>query len=114
MTVHILVSWHADAPRLGISEEVSWREVYMADNNNSLQAGLCGWGTTAESKQITVVHADRRGYTNLRAFAEVASVFQAASCAQAFTWGMNHVVAGRPARVARNSELRYTIAATSD
>jgi len=34
---------------LGISEEVSWREVYMADNNNSLQA---------------------------------------------FTWGMNHVVAG--------------------
>ena len=26
------------APRLGISEEVSWREVYMDDNNNCLQA----------------------------------------------------------------------------
>ena len=28
------------ALRLGIAEEVTWRSVYMADNNNSIQVGF--------------------------------------------------------------------------
>ena len=44
-------------PRLGVAEEVTWRNVYMADNNNSIQVAVAvamghGWAWEGRLRMV--------------------------------------------------------------